>query len=243
MTKIVNQYCQTTNITERRIPPQTERGVYICPSESTRIDANRYKEWDITLPYVLRGDTVETPLSVIYNPVYKISYAVLKYGNFKYKVEDNKGVNRTNASNEDVCLAIYSQAIADEISNVGACYTGVKKAFLSSGIIDNYDDMPRGEAKESIRYFDAHPEKFKKITISKEGLKNLPAGRIIVFTKDGEAGHICITNGNGQGMSSSTDNLGWLDAKGDGASYVVYELTDGWKYDRATRKLVFNETK
>lgn len=243
MTKIGKQYYQSTNTSERRIPPQTERGVYICPQESTRIDVNRYREWEIDEPYVVRGDTADTPLSVIYNPFYKISYAVLKYGNFKYQVEDNKGINRVKASNEDVCLALYAQAIADDISNVGACYTGVKKALLSAGIIKNYDEMPRGEAKESIKYFDEHPEKFKKISVSKEELKKLPAGRIIVFTKDGEAGHICITNGKGQGMSSSTDNLGWLDAKGEGASYVVYELTDGWEYNRPKRKLVFDDTK
>ena len=59
MTKIGNQYYQNTT-TERRIPPQTERGVYICPQESTRIDVNRYREWEIDQPYVVKGDTADT---------------------------------------------------------------------------------------------------------------------------------------------------------------------------------------
>ncbi len=242
MTKIGNYYCHNTNNIDRRSMLQTDRGIYICPCESTKIETKRFVEIELTQPYVIIGDTADIPKSVIYNPIDNIKYAVLKICNFKFKVEDNKGINRKNATNEEVCLALYSQAIADEISNVGACYTGVKKAFLSAGIIDDYDDMPRGEAKESIQYFDEHPEKFKKVTVSEKDLKNLPAGRIIVFTKDGEAGHICITNGNGQAMSSSTDNLGWLDEKGEGASYVVYELTDGWKYNRNTRKLTFDNT-
>ena len=40
-------------------------------------------------------------------------------------------------------------------------------------------------------------------------------------------------------MSSSTDNMGWLDYKGKEAQYVVYELTDGWKYNVHTKKLEF----
>ena len=241
MDNIGNNFYVKQTKTEYRI---NKNFYYTCPAESTNV-INNIPPVDIVIsqPQVIIGDTAEIPKSVIYNPIDNIKYAVLKYGDFEYKVEDNKGINRTNASNEDVCLALYAEAIADEISNVGACYTGVKKAFLSAGIIDNYDDMPRGEAKESIKYFDEHPEQFKKVTVSKEELKNLPAGKIIVFTKDGEAGHICVTNGNGQGMSSSTDNLGWLDAKGEGAYYVVYELTDGWKYDRDIRKLVFDDTK
>ena len=103
---------------------------YTCPAESTNV-INNIPPVDIVIsqPQVIIGDTAEIPKSVIYNPIDNIKYAVLKYGDFEYKVEDNKGVNRTNASNEDVCLALYAEAIADEISNVGACYTGVKKAF------------------------------------------------------------------------------------------------------------------
>lgn len=217
---------------------------YTCQPESTNV-INNILPVDIVIlpPKVTIGDTADIPKSVIYNPIDNIKYAVLKYGDFEYKVEDNKGVNRKNTSDEEVCLALYAQAIADEISNVGACYTGVKKAFLSAGIIDNYDDMPRGDAKDSISYFDANPEKFKKIDVLEKNLKKLPAGKIIVYTKEGYPGHICVTNGNGQAMSSSTDNMGWLDSKGEGAGYVVYELTDGWEYDSDTRKLVFNDTK
>ena len=160
---------------------------------------------------------------------------------FAFKVEDNVGINRKNATDAEVCLALYTEAISDEIKTVGDCYTGVKKSFLSAGIIDNYDDMPRGEAKDSISYFEENSERFRKLDVEEDDLKNLSAGKIVVFTKDGKAGHICITNGNGQAMSSSTDNMGWLDAEGDGADFVVYELTEGWQYNKETRKLEFTE--
>ncbi len=223
--------------------------IFTCVPSSTRVYTKAIDaEFRIEAALELRnahnhgvkiGDIAEIPDSVLYNPIYKSSYAYLKLFGGRFKVEDCKGVNNKNASTEDICLSLYAERVADKMENVGACYTGVKKALLSAGIINNYDDMPRGEAKDSISYFESHPEKFKKIFVKKENLKNLPAGRIVVFTNKDDAGHIVITNGYGQGMSSSTDNMGWLDYKGKEAQYVVYELTDGWKYNAHTKKLEF----
>ncbi len=215
---------------------------YTIPKESTAVVLQEPVDI-ITLDenMVIIGDTADIPASVKYGPVNNLKYAFLKNCDFAFKVEDNVGINRKNATDAEVCLALYTEAISDEIKTVGDCYTGVKKSFLSAGIIDNYDDMPRGEAKDSISYFEENSERFRKLDVEEDDLKNLSAGKIVVFTKDGKAGHICITNGNGQAMSSSTDNMGWLDAEGDGADFVVYELTEGWQYNKETRKLEFTE--
>ena len=41
-------------------------------------------------------------------------------------------------------------------------------------------------------------------------------------------------------MSDSTDNMGWLEQHGKGASFTAYKLTDKWQYNRTTMKLEFN---
>ena len=157
-----------------------------------------------------------------------------------YKAEENKGVNSKGTRQVDVCLAKYSKEVAEELSTGGACYTGVKWAFVNAGVIDDYGDMPKGSAKDSKAYFDKHKDKFEKVNVKKENLSKLPAGMIVVYTKDGTDGHIAITNGNGQEMSDCTDNMKWLESKGKGASYTVYRLTNNWSYDRESMKLKFN---
>lgn len=241
MDKITNNfYVKNTESTSRE-NLNNKQNFYTCSVESTNIILPPpIDQMEIKQPYVVIGDTVEIPESAIYNPKAKFKYFASQiFG--KYNVEENKGINKKNASDEEVCLAMYAAEIADQMSNVGFCYTGVKKTFQSAGIINNYDDMPRGEAKDSISYFEENSERFRKLDVEEDDLKNLSAGKIVVFTKDGKAGHICITNGNGQAMSSSTDNMGWLDAEGDGADFVVYELTEGWQYNKETRKLEFTE--
>ena len=164
------------------------------------------------------------------------------FNNFSgvYKAEDNKGVNPKRARQVDVCLAKYSKKVAEELSTGGACYTGVKWALVNAGVIDDYGTMPKGSAKDSKAYFDKHKDKFEKVNVKKEDLNKLPAGMIVVYTKDGTDGHIAITNGNGQEMSDCTDNMKWLESKGKGASFTVYRLTNNWSYDRETMKLKFN---
>lgn len=157
-----------------------------------------------------------------------------------YKIEDNYGVNSKGATNAEICLAKYATAVAQDAESLGACYTGVKYSLLNAGIIDDYGDMPKGKAVDSIPYFENNPDKFKAVECSADDLKNLPAGHIIVYYKDGLSGHIAITNGNGQEMSDSTDNMGWLEQKGEGANFKVFKLTDNWQYNSDTRKLVFN---
>ncbi len=160
-----------------------------------------------------------------------------------YSDEENKGIKCQNASREEICLAKYSKAIADDFSGMNGCYTAVKHAFLNAGIIDDYGDMPHGKASNSLLYFDKHPEKFRKIDVKKEDLTKLPAGKIIVYSKKGFDGHIAVTTGNGQEMSDCTDNMKWLEEHGEGSDFAVYELTENWKYDNNIRKLVFKPKK
>lgn len=190
--------------------------------------------------FVPIGKIREIPDSVKNNPLKNFSEFV--YSNFSscYKSEPNKGISYKNARRTDICLAKYAQAVAEEIDTLGACYTGVKYAMWSAGVINDYGDMPKGSAHNSLSYFSEHPERFRKVTVKSSDLKNLPAGRIIVYTKEGKDGHIAITNGKGQEMSDCTDNMKWLEKQGKGASFSVYELTDGWSYNERTKKLEFH---
>lgn len=241
MGKLIDNDSICTKVLKRNCCIDEPKRDYTCVAESTKIDLPVIDFLEIKEEQVKIGEIEAIPDSVLYDPIKKAKYCFLQVWPGKFQVVDNLGVCKKNASTEDQCLAKYSAAVADKISNIGSCYTGVKKSFLSAGIIDNYDDMPRGDAKDSIPYFDSHPERFKKIEVSKDGIKNLPAGRICVCTNGDKAGHIFVTNGYKQGMSSATDNLGWLDAEGDSAQYVVYELTDKWKYNPETLKLEFCE--
>ena len=87
--------------------------------------------------------------------------------------------------------------------------------------------------------------------INSSDITNLPAGYIVIWTPGEEhndqAGHIAITNGNGQGYADATDNLQWGNysnnkadsGKGEHGKFVVYKLSDNWNIDPSTGKLVF----
>lgn len=169
-------------------------------------------------------------------------YYLNVFNDSEYKTETNEGINEDDdrASDADIYLAKYSKEIADYLETMSYCYTGVKHAFLSAGIIDKYEDMPKGNAKNAKKYFEENQEKFRKIEVNKDELKNLPAGRIIVYSHQTLPGHIAITNGSGQEMSDHTGNMRWLDKHPDG-DFDVYELTDNWKVDYKTKKLYFDD--
>lgn len=185
------------------------------------------------------GKIHEIPDSVKYSIKNNVSNLWLRNFSSVYKVEENKGINPKGARQIDICLAKYSQKVAEEMDVSTACYTGVKHALWSAGVIDDYADMPKGSAYEAMSYFDAHPERFEKVNVKASELKNLPAGYICVYKKEGLDGHIAITNGNGQEMSDCTDNMKWLEQHGEGSSFAVYRLTDKWQYNRDNMKLEF----
>ena len=221
----------TTRIQNNRIEPAVR--------ESTRIAipivSEKFSPSDDYTP-INQVDVADSAKYSIYNKFTGI-YLRHKFG--EYKIVDNKGISNKNARQTDICLAKYAYSVAKELDTGGACYTGVKWTFVNAGIINHYGDMPKGSAKDAIPYFEKNKDKFEKVNVKKEDLSKLPAGMIIVYTKEGLDGHIAITTGKGQEMSDCTDNMKWLDEKGNDANFVVYKLTDNWQYDKHTRKLVF----
>lgn len=223
-----------------RIQRMKDAGYYTAVAESTKVVSNRDLHMQLNRDFTPIGD-VHVPDSAKYSIKGNLSYLYFNMITDTYKAEANKGVSSKNARRIDVCLAKYSEKVADELSTGGACYTGVKWAFVNAGILNDYSDMPKGSAKDSISYFNNNPDKFEKVEVQQKDLKKLPAGMIVVYTKDGLDGHIAITNGNGQEMSDCTDNMKWLEAKGKGSTFTVYRLTDNWSYDSTTKKLKFNK--
>lgn len=220
----------------RAIQPQK----YICIPESCAVRPVHSSNVRLAPESVPIGDIKHIPDSITLNPKNQIArfYNSLDFGD--YKVVTNKGINYNKARDIDICLAKYAKKVAEKMDVSGQCYTGVKYALWSAGVISDYADMPKGSAYKAKNYFDAHPDKFERLNISEKELKSLPAGVIIVYSKKGKDGHIAITNGKGQEMCDSTDNMGWLNKHGEGASFTAYKLTDNWEYNRETRKLEFH---
>ena len=220
----------------------TEPKTDVAVSESTEIARCKYFGF-----YTPKFD--DTPIKRVFVPDSattlkgSLTYMLFTMSGRTYQAVENQGVKRTGARQIDYCLAKYSKKVADEMKTGGYCYTGVKWALQNAGILKDYSDMPKGSASDAISYFEQNKDKFEKLNVKAKNLKKLPAGMIIVYTKEGADGHIAITNGYGQEMSDCTDNMRWLDAKGDGANFVVYRLTDGWSYNNATKKLEFSSTK
>ena len=235
---------KTHQLNRTREVTKYQRQPYIAEAVSTRVAKPPVIE---PIKIDRSNDVAINKISVGNSAKYSVT-GTLGYGLFNlpfrtYQAETNKGVSLRGARKTDVCLAKYAKGVAEEISTGGACYTGVKWAFFNAGIINDYGDMPKGGAKDALEYFDNNPDKFEKVDVKKENLKTLPAGMIIVYTKPGLDGHIAITNGNGQEMSDCTDNMKWLDAKGNGSTFSVYKLTDNWSYDETTKKLKFTPPK
>lgn len=218
--------------------------IYKCKPDCCRVDnalLQLSSKSSAKPEFVPIGKIKEIPDSVKYSVTKNISSFYFKHISKQYKSVENKGINYKGARKTDICLAKYSLAVANQIDTVGACYTGVKYSLLSAGVINDYGDMPKGSASDSLQYFEKNKEKFQEIKVERNDLSKLPAGMIIVYSKKGEDGHIAITNGKGQEMSDCTDNMKWLEKQGDGASYKVFKLTDNWEYNEHTKKLEFDK--
>ncbi|MDD3593673.1 MAG: hypothetical protein PHX18_03495 [Candidatus Gastranaerophilales bacterium] len=167
-----------------------------------------------------------------------------------YALEKTKGINFETCSDyEDLILAKNAQRIAAYFKTAGNCYTGAKHALLTSGVIKDYGDMPLGIASNAVKYFERHNDKFQEIlsktgkNLTPEELRALPAGHIVVYSKEGLPGHIAVTNGRGQGMSDSFDNMRWVEEHGEGAAFRVFKLTEGWFFNPKTKALEFHNKK
>lgn len=155
-----------------------------------------------------------------------------------YKSVDDKGIDYKGCRQSDAVLAQYGQKVAKDLNTQSGCYTGVKHALLSAGVLKDYGEMPAGDAKNSIAFFDKNPAHFTKVDVkSVDDLKKLPAGHIVVYknSEKNRSGHIAITNGKGQEYSDHTGNMQWN--KEHGGEFHVYKLSDKWKYNPQTKKL------
>lgn len=178
-----------------------------------------------------------------------------------FKHEKAKGVN-TNTSRGKI--SAQANTLANAAHNVvmqnpnnnssGNCLTGVKQAMRAAGI-DVSSMAKYGSTPKFVKnWFAAHPEMFTPVeyvstgngtarAINASDISNLPAGYIVIWEPEpggdyaSQAGHIAITNGNGQGYSDATDNLGWGaynnakadSGKGEHGRFVVYKLSDNWE--------------
>ena len=144
----------------------------------------------------------------------------------------------------------------------GHCLNGVKQAFQKAGI-DISDMTKYGNTPKYIQnWFKAHPEMFTPVEyvslgngtareINASDISNLPAGYVVVYIPGedygNQAGHIAITNGNGQGYADATDNLQWSNynnnkddsGKGEHGKFLVYKLSDNWAVDPNTKQLAY----
>lgn len=221
-------------------PPQYTCEPDCCRVDLTHLDVEQNLNMDSFKKKGVRiGNFHELPDSITKSPKYNICKWYFRNLSRTYKVEDNKGINPKGTRDIDICLAKYSQRVASKMDTAGACYTGVKYALWDAGVIEDYGDMPKGSAHDSLSYFDKNNEKFEKVNVDQKDLKNLPAGMIVVYEEEGTDGHIAITNGYGQEMSDCTDNMKWMENHGKNAKFHVYKLSDGWSYNENTMKLEF----
>ncbi len=172
----------------------------------------------------------------------KVFYYLHDMSPLCYQIVENKGIYEEDllATEADICLARYALEVANYMKTADYCYSGVKHALLSAGVLDAYSDMPLGDAKNAVKYFDDNKEKFVQEKITADNLNQLPAGRIIVYGCKNHPGHIAITNGLGQEMSDHTGNMQWLKDHKDGW-FKAYRLSDKWHYNEQTKKLCFLE--
>ncbi len=188
------------------------------------------------------GDIHRISPIVKYNIYNNLSQLFRRYVAKTYKSVDNIGINiyDPRVRDIDVALAKYAKKVAEEINTTSGCYTGFKHALLASGVIDNYGELPKGEAHSATDYLDAHPEKFTKLYVKPTDIKYLPAGHIIIYKHKNLPGHAAITTGYSQGMSDCTDNMKWLEWRGLNDSAVcIYKLSDNWHFNPTSKKLEF----
>ena len=119
--------------------------------------------------------------------------STLKNGNYYgFIAEKDKGINYNNARNIDLLLAQNGADAANILRTSGACLTGAKQALIGSGAVTVDEMKTFGHAFQLAKFCEKHPERFEEIKyvqiFSKEDLKKLPAGVILVYEKMGNKG-------------------------------------------------------
>ena len=188
---------------------------------------------------------------------------------YAFSTVTDKGINPylsdgSIAPDTDRALAEYASKVASELSTAGYCFTGVKYSLFASGVLGNYGAIVDENGKmistprEAMDWFAERPEMFQEIKyipdeegnlreLNSADLYDLPPGYIVLWAPEEgeqyaeEAGHIGITNGNGQAYGDHTDALHWEDyAKAEHGTFRVFKLNDAnWNYNSEIEKLEY----
>lgn len=129
----------------------------------------------------------------------------------------------SNPSEFGLALAEQSAAYANSDGGTGYCYRGVATALARMGI-----NIGGPSAFCAVDELDSkYPDQFYKYTsadISKDQLKDLPVGTIVIYGKNngwggGYHGHIYVTQANGK---ETSDHWANINPSGFGDEYYVY---------------------
>ncbi len=120
----------------------------------------------------------------------------LGFSNFKKN-------NETNSFSIGDMLADTAEKTAKNLNKSGKCYQGVKLALLKTGLTEKYNYEIYGNSAYMAADQLASHSSFAEVKKTKEQLKTLPKGAIVVWGKTNESphGHISISLGNGKEAS------------------------------------------
>ena len=179
-----------------------------------------------------------------------------------FRVEEDKGINYTGASEIDLVLAKNAADVANTLRTSGGCLTGAKQALIGSGACSVEELQDFSNARQLAEFCARHPERFIEVTyikvddktareLTSADIANLPAGCIPVYGNDHRSdvpGHSGITNGNHQIYSDEIDNANWdnfvaskadHDGKGEHGYVRVFRLNPAYfTVDESGKKLV-----
>lgn len=111
------------------------------------------------------------------------------------------GITQTDAMKR---LAAAGQKSARENNTSGKCLKGVNDAMESVGL----GRASTNSACDADDILASRPDKFKEIKVSKDQLKSLPPGCIIIWgDQDNKHGHATITQANGRETSDHEQSL------------------------------------
>lgn len=134
--------------------------------------------------------------------------------NTKTDIKSLKDVYNPDLGNK---LANIAAKNASRTNTIGWCAKGTNDSIQLAGLAS-------GETRVASAYQEADKlakhKNFKEVSVSREDLKKLPAGCVIVWNKTGDAsrlsgqhGHTTITLGNGKEASDHVQDLIMLDSE------------------------------
>ena len=179
-----------------------------------------------------------------------------------FNVEEDKGINYSNATRLNILLAQNGADTANTLRTSGGCLTGAKQALIGAGVVEPDEMTTFSNAYQLATFLEKHPDRFQEVKyvqisndvareITSADIANLPAGYIVVYGNKSRvdvAGHAAITSGNGQLYADETDNSNWdnfvsrqsaHNGKGEHGYVRVFRLNpDYYVYNPSTNTIV-----